>query len=93
MDHGPWNKFQGPLTEGLDYSVIVISRTEIEITLVEEDVSVGRSVDVWRGEPGLEAGHVARASSYFDRMWDLGQKKRRWFLYVRKVEVHVQSLL
>ena len=69
------------------------SNGKIEITLVEEDVSVGRSVDVWRGEPGLEAGHVARASSYFDRMWDLGQKKRRWFLYVRKVEVHVQSLL
>lgn len=46
----------------------------------------GRSVDVWRGEPGPEAGHVVQASSYFDRMWDLGQKKRRWFLFVRKVE-------
>jgi len=44
----------------------------------------GRSVDVWRGEPGVEAGHVVDASSYFDRMWDLGQKKRRWFIFVKK---------
>lgn len=46
----------------------------------------GRSVDVWRGDPGPEAGHVVQASSYFDRMWDLGQKKRRWFIFVRKIE-------
>jgi hypothetical protein len=48
---------------------------------------MGGTVDVWRGEPGLEAGHVTQASSYFDRMWDLGQKKRRWFIYVKKVTV------
>jgi pentatricopeptide repeat protein len=48
---------------------------------------MGGTVDVWRGEPGLEAGHVTQASSYFDRMWDLGQKKRRWFIYVKKVAV------
>ncbi|KAJ1394757.1 hypothetical protein B484DRAFT_459110, partial [Ochromonadaceae sp. CCMP2298] len=44
----------------------------------------GSSVDVWRGEPGPEVGHIAAASSYFDRMWDLGQKKRRWIIFLRK---------
>jgi pentatricopeptide repeat protein len=48
-------------------------------------VQHARTVDLWRGEAGPEVGHVTTASSYFDRMWDLGQKKRRWFIYVRKV--------
>lgn len=44
------------------------------------------SIEVWRGDPGVEAGHIAAdASSYFDRMWDLGQKKRRWFLFLKKI--------
>lgn len=55
--------------------------------MVPLENNCGRSVDVWRGEPGLEAGHVVDASSYFDRMWDLGQKKRRWFIYVKKITV------
>jgi hypothetical protein len=25
------------------------------------------------------------ASSYFDRMWTMGQKKRRWIIHVMKV--------
>jgi pentatricopeptide repeat protein len=48
-------------------------------------VQHARTVDLWRGEAGPEVGHVTTASSYFDRMWDLGQKKRRWFIYVKKV--------
>jgi pentatricopeptide repeat protein len=48
-------------------------------------VQHARTVDLWRGEAGPEVGPVTTASSYFDRMWDLGQKKRRWFIYVRKV--------
>lgn len=47
-----------------------------------EDVS--QEITVWRGEPGKHAGHVTTASSYFDRMWAMGQKKRRWFLFLRK---------
>ena len=45
------------------------------------------SVIVWRGDPGDESGHIAMVSSYFDRMWSLGQKKRRWFLYLRKKQM------
>lgn len=41
-------------------------------------------VVLWRGEPGPSCGHSIIASSYFDRMWDKGNKKRRWFLYLRK---------
>jgi hypothetical protein len=44
----------------------------------------GGKVLIWRGEPGVDAGHVASTSSYFDRMWAFGQKKRRWFLYLKK---------
>lgn len=43
-------------------------------------------VQLWRAAaPGSEAGHVADSSSYFDRMWDLGAKKRRWFLLLEKM--------
>lgn len=44
-----------------------------------------REIVLWRGEPGEEAGHLAESSSYFDRMWEKGQKKRRWFLFLKKV--------
>lgn len=43
-------------------------------------------IEIWRGDPSVAEGHTASASSYFDRMWELGQKKRRWFMYLRKVE-------
>jgi hypothetical protein len=43
----------------------------------------GRRIEIWRGEPGREAGHVdEEASSYFDRMWEKGKKRRRWFLFL-----------
>lgn len=45
------------------------------------------SLTMWRGEPGPVAGHHAPASSYFDRMWSLGQKKRRWFIFVKKITI------
>ena len=42
-------------------------------------------VEIWRGEPGAECGHVEDASSYFDRMWNKGKKKKRWILFLRPV--------
>jgi len=51
----------------------------------DDSNSSGGSIDVWRGNPGPEVGHVVSASSYFDRMWERGQKKRRWILFLRKV--------
>ena len=42
---------------------------------------------LWRGEPGPVCGHSTAASSYFDRMWDRGNKKRRWFIFVKKTSI------
>jgi pentatricopeptide repeat protein len=42
------------------------------------------SIIIYRGDPGQECGHQVSVSSYFDRMWSLGQKKRRWFLHLEK---------
>jgi hypothetical protein len=46
-----------------------------------------RSLTIWRGEPGEVAGYTVHATSYFDRMWSLGEKKRRWFLFVKKENI------
>ena len=45
------------------------------------------SIEIWRGEPGTECGHVCEdASSYFDRMWIKGKKKKRWFLFLQPLD-------
>ena len=42
-------------------------------------------VTIWCGAPGIKGGHlIADASSYFDRLWDNGKKKKRWFLCLVK---------
>lgn len=46
--------------------------------------AAGTSICLWRGEPGVACGHSTIASSYFDRLWKTGNKKRRWYLYLRK---------
>ena len=46
-----------------------------------------KKLTLWRGEPGPVCGHSTIASSYFDRLWDKGNKKRRWFIYVKKISV------
>lgn len=45
-------------------------------------------ISVWRGDI-VTAGvrDVVSASSYFDRMWSAGDKKRRWFIHLRKVRI------
>eukprot|EP01031_Cornospumella_fuschlensis_P030392 gene30392-36720_t len=44
-------------------------------------------VTVFRGQPPAETGHVESISSqsYFDKLWQHGNKKRRWFISVRKI--------
>lgn len=56
----------------------------IEQQLQVQSSSAKETITLWRGDPGPEGGHIADSSSYFDRMWSLGQKKRRWFLFVEK---------
>lgn len=41
-------------------------------------------VTVYRGLPGPACGHQVASSSYFDRLWAHGMKKRRWFLFVER---------
>ena len=61
---------------------------------------LGECVTVWRGEIGRKGffaldsptalrgiNDVVASSSYFDRMWDKGEKKRRYFIHVEKVEI------
>lgn len=43
------------------------------------------SVNIYRGDPDHLVGHTSSTSSYFDRLWSHGQKKRRWFIYLQKV--------
>ena len=40
-------------------------------------------VEVHQGDPGEEQGHVADSSSYFDRLWEKGGKKGRWFVFLK----------
>ncbi|RYH29783.1 hypothetical protein EON65_07350 [archaeon] len=44
-------------------------------------------VTVYRGQPPSETGHVETISSqsYFDKLWQHGNKKRRWFISVNKM--------
>jgi len=61
--------------------------------LTASTTTLGKSVrdnviSVWRGDI-VTAGvrDVVSASSYFDRMWSAGDKKRRWFIHLRKVRI------
>jgi hypothetical protein len=45
-----------------------------------------KKTNVWSGDPGTKAGHVAtHVSSYFSRLWKNGNKSRVWYLYLRKL--------
>ena len=41
-------------------------------------------IHIWRGNLPLESGITTEASSYFNRLWERGHKRRRWFLFVVK---------
>ena len=41
-------------------------------------------IELWRGNPDMDVGHIVSSSSYFDRLWDNGQKSKRWLVYLMK---------
>ena len=45
------------------------------------------SISLYRGNPGRQGGHMVSASSYFDRLWTNGQKTRRWFIVLCRVDI------
>jgi hypothetical protein len=52
---------------------------------VDPTSSGALNLELWRGE-SEESGPGGRvSSSYFDRLWARGQKKRRWFIVLRKL--------
>jgi len=57
------------------------------IQAVEKLEAEGRilKLELWRGEAGRETGHVVNSSSYFDRMWNNGEKRRRYFICLQKL--------
>ncbi len=56
----------------------------IQATEKLEEGSRVLKLELWRGEAGKETGHVVNCSSYFDRMWNNGEKKRRYFICLQK---------
>ena len=41
---------------------------------------------IWSGAVGRKGGHISSGvSSYFDRLWENGQKKKRWFICLTPV--------
>ena len=67
----------------------------------EEDIDAGFSVDVlasvglvqlMEGMPGPESGYTKGTESYFDRLWQRGQRSRRFYLSVVKLECTLPSL-
>lgn len=43
-------------------------------------------ITLWVGTPGVEAGHVVSASSYFDRLWKRSSLEERYFLVLQKID-------
>jgi hypothetical protein len=41
-------------------------------------------VSLHKGIPDQEAGHAANVTSYFDRFWEHGNKRERYFIFVTK---------
>lgn len=48
-----------------------------------------QALQLWRGDSenltNSDNSESIHASSYFDRMWERGQKKRRWFIVLKKI--------
>ena len=41
-------------------------------------------VHVYKGQPGAAAGHAVEAASYFDRFWEHGSHRERWYLVLKR---------
>lgn len=72
----PPNTFRSPQLEGSGEDLVL-------------QESVLHQVPIWRGEAGTVCGvhPTSGSSSYFDRMWDRGEKKRRWLIFVEKLVI------
>ena len=42
-------------------------------------------LELWRGDSEDGDTGAPASSSYFDRLWERGRKKRRWFMVLRKL--------
>ena len=42
-------------------------------------------LELWRGDSEDSGAGAPASSSYFDRLWERGRKKRRWFMVLRKI--------
>ena len=49
-----------------------------------ERLAVIDGVHVYKGQPGAAAGHAVEAASYFDRFWEHGSHRERWYLVLRR---------
>jgi len=56
------------------------SNSNKEWSVLEEH----EGVTLYVGKPGIESGHVADASSYFDRLWKRSSLEERYFLVLKK---------
>lgn len=56
------------------------------VTGLECSTSAGQVLQLWRGDSAEVSSNDdnTHVSSYFDRMWERGQKKRRWFMVLKK---------
>ena len=70
-----------------------IKKSKMTQNVEKEKASDGRESQVqvlqlWRGDSAeiddTDGNGDDRASSYFDRMWERGQKKRRYFMVLKK---------
>ena len=62
--------------------------TTTTITSQTEGIDTSKEalhLELWRGDSEEVQGNGARSSSYFDRLWERGQKKRRWFIVLKKL--------
>jgi tRNA G46 methylase TrmB len=53
---------------------------------VESIKEIGE-IQVVCGQPDKQVGHDINSSSYFDRLWENGNKSKRWLLYLEKVVI------
>ena len=58
---------------------------EVEPTEVGGKTSeVFNGIRLYDGIPGPDSGHAANVTSYFDRFWEHGNKRERYFIFVTK---------
>lgn len=59
-----------------------INKHKFEGTWSEEFIYKG--IALFKGIPGRECGYMVEASSYFDKLWKLGQRSDRYMIVLQK---------